>query len=239
MTKTFTEKYDDYGFIKVRSFTPDPDGCKGELKEHFREFEDHHIEETEFLIKEVRGLASLLDLATCFTIPVEISGGIESEKIEVKSRGYGKWAVIHSGLVLNHKTREWEVDPLPSSRDSAFFARCYYDDLFSALKDARKKAKVLEKDLQDRHDAYDEKKYPAAKLKDLSTIHLRQMLRNNNVEDSVYEESIQQQPRQHPSSKQLKAELATREHIPNKEESKAKRQEAAKQNRGQNKSKGR
>lgn len=42
-----------------------------------------------------------------------------------------KWAVRRGGLCLN-KDKEWEYEPLPSSRDEEFYSRCRFDSLESA-----------------------------------------------------------------------------------------------------------
>lgn len=46
--------------------------------------------------------------------------------VTVNDRGKG-WSVQWMGEVLN-KAGEWEYEPLPSSRDDAFFARCRFTE---------------------------------------------------------------------------------------------------------------
>ena len=46
-----------------------------------------------------------------------------------------KWAVVDHGLVLN-KSGEWEYEPIPSSRDDEFLARCRFDSFDEAWKAA-------------------------------------------------------------------------------------------------------
>ena len=60
---SYTKKYEGYSWIKVKKFTPDPDSCEGpeELLQECKALEKHHLEETLFLIAEIRGLAALLD----------------------------------------------------------------------------------------------------------------------------------------------------------------------------------
>ncbi len=45
--------------------------------------------------------------------------------LRVEWRGTGLWAVVQGGACLN-KEGQWEYEPLPSSRDEAFFDRCRY-----------------------------------------------------------------------------------------------------------------
>jgi len=52
-----------------------------------------------------------------------------------KTRGmYGasRWAIREKGMCLN-KAGEWEVEPIPSSRDEEFFTRCRFKDAEEAL----------------------------------------------------------------------------------------------------------
>jgi len=44
-----------------------------------------------------------------------------------------KWAVRKNSLCLNKKG-EWEIEPTPSSRTNAFYKRCRFDSLETALK---------------------------------------------------------------------------------------------------------
>ena len=48
-------KYDGYKWIKVKNFKFDPDKS---WEENYKELENHHIEETTFLINEIRNLAT-------------------------------------------------------------------------------------------------------------------------------------------------------------------------------------
>lgn len=43
-----------------------------------------------------------------------------------------RWAVRWYGHCLT-KTAEWEYEPMPSSRDDAFYARCRFDTLEQAV----------------------------------------------------------------------------------------------------------
>ncbi len=43
-----------------------------------------------------------------------------------------RWAVRRGGSCLS-KNGEWEYEPLPSSRDDAFYARCRFESLDAAL----------------------------------------------------------------------------------------------------------
>jgi hypothetical protein len=45
--------------------------------------------------------------------------------------GSVKWAVRNRGACLN-KSGEWEYEPMPSSRDEAFLARCRFDSVADA-----------------------------------------------------------------------------------------------------------
>ncbi len=44
-----------------------------------------------------------------------------------------RWAVRGHGHCLT-KTAEWEYEPMPSSRDDAFYSRCRFDTLEQAVK---------------------------------------------------------------------------------------------------------
>lgn len=57
---TYTEKYSTYKWIKVKRHVDDP-GLS--VEERLQRLEKHHLEETTFLIAEVRHLATLLDSA--------------------------------------------------------------------------------------------------------------------------------------------------------------------------------
>jgi hypothetical protein len=62
---TFSEKYSNYKWIKVKRHKDDETLS---LHERFCSLQQHHVEETVFLISEVRRLAALLDQ---HNIPVE------------------------------------------------------------------------------------------------------------------------------------------------------------------------
>ena len=53
-----------------------------------------------------------------------------------------KWAVRWHGRCLT-KTAEWEYEPLPSSRDDAFYARCRFDTLEQAVETWNRANKIL------------------------------------------------------------------------------------------------
>ena len=54
-----------------------------------------------------------------------LPGGETIEEV-TQSNGDLLWAVRHNGNCLN-KEYEWEYEPRPSSRDTAFFARCRWE----------------------------------------------------------------------------------------------------------------
>lgn len=58
-----------------------------------------------------------------------------SSALRIAWRGCDMWAVVETGCCLNHDG-EWEVEPLPSSRDDAFLERCRF-----TLRDAVQHAK--------------------------------------------------------------------------------------------------
>lgn len=62
----FVEKYSTYNWIKVRRHVDNP---YLPLDERFKRLEQHHIEETTFLIEEVRKLALILDAANISLTP--------------------------------------------------------------------------------------------------------------------------------------------------------------------------
>ena len=164
--------------------------------------------ESEDLVKEVRSLASLLDMSIGYSVPAG------KEDIQVKRAG-DQWKItFRSGpssygeQTLNHFTDEWVY--VPTLNKNFFFAT-----LFEAIKAARKKSKTLERDLEEAADALAEKHYPAERLVKKDTKDLIQLLQKNRLFGG------------YPTAKQLKTELATREHIPNKTERKANRQESA------------
>lgn len=46
--------------------------------------------------------------------------------------GSDHWAIVEHGCCLN-KSGEWELEPIPSSRDDAFYARCRWHRAQEAL----------------------------------------------------------------------------------------------------------
>jgi hypothetical protein len=63
--------------------------------------------------------------------------------VRVEYRGTGLWAVVDGGSNLN-RDGQWEYEPLPSSRDPAFFTRCRFT-LDQALRLAIEYASVIAK----------------------------------------------------------------------------------------------
>ncbi len=59
-----------------------------------------------------------------------------TERISIARRTYPddqeSWAVVRGDSVLNHEL-EWEYEPMPSSRDEAFFNRCRYHSKEEAM----------------------------------------------------------------------------------------------------------
>lgn len=55
---SYSQHYSDYKWIKVRRHKDDPSLS---LEERLKALEQHHIEETTFLIEEVRRLAAYID----------------------------------------------------------------------------------------------------------------------------------------------------------------------------------
>lgn len=55
---TNEERYSDYKWIKVKRHTDDPSKS---WEERYKVLEEHHLEETTFLINEMRALAKQLD----------------------------------------------------------------------------------------------------------------------------------------------------------------------------------
>lgn len=51
--------------------------------------------------------------------------------------GPDRWAIRRSAFVLN-KQRQWEYEPLPSSRTKAFYRRCRFDSIEKAVSCWRK-----------------------------------------------------------------------------------------------------
>ena len=58
MVGYYEGEYQGYQWIKVKHHKPDP---KKSWEERYKDLEKHHVEETSFLIEEVRKLAKLLD----------------------------------------------------------------------------------------------------------------------------------------------------------------------------------
>lgn len=56
--------------------------------------------------------------------PVEYAFSAD-ERVRVAWRGAAAWAITLDGACLNREG-EWEHEPLPSSRDQAFFERCRF-----------------------------------------------------------------------------------------------------------------
>lgn len=75
------------------------------------------------------------DLATA--IVYEIDEETTAERVRQKF-GSEKWAVRRNGRVLN-KQGEWEWEPMPSSRDEEFLARCRFPTFVEAIDAARAK----------------------------------------------------------------------------------------------------
>lgn len=73
--------------------------------------------------------ADLLALATRFQV---------SDRITVERRGENSWAVCRDGFVLADDGL-WEMEPMPSSRDDDFLARCRFP-LGDAMDCARRAA---------------------------------------------------------------------------------------------------
>lgn len=84
----------------------------------------------------------LLLKATCFELLSKDRsaplGRIRELKIEVRSSESGKmWAIVDGQNCLNHKG-EWEYEPFPSSRSTAYLKRCRWSDLKEAIAFAQK-----------------------------------------------------------------------------------------------------
>lgn len=58
MPDSFEKRYEGFRWIKVARHRDDPDLS---WEERFKILERHHVEETQFLIDEVRALAKMLD----------------------------------------------------------------------------------------------------------------------------------------------------------------------------------
>ena len=63
------------------------------------------------------------DEANCIHVTLDMCHGMYGVK---------RWAIRDSGACLN-KNNEWEWEPLPSSRDDEFYARCRWDTAENAL----------------------------------------------------------------------------------------------------------
>lgn len=64
--------------------------------------------------------------------PMDTARLYNPHEITVEHRGGGTWAILHGPgwspqAVWCERRGEWEYEPLPSSRDDAFLARCRYD----------------------------------------------------------------------------------------------------------------
>lgn len=81
--------------------------------------------------------AELLRMATAFEVKL---GEHEYFPVMVEAchqrEGSDLWAIRQRGFCLN-KQGEWEYEPLPSSRDEAFFARCRWADRDEAIRVAQ------------------------------------------------------------------------------------------------------
>ncbi len=70
------------------------------------------------------------------SIPLEVAayalpkGEGVIERCSQRDQSY-KWAIRRNGSCLNNEG-EWEYEPMPSSRDDDFMARCRYDSAESA-----------------------------------------------------------------------------------------------------------
>ena len=59
--------------------------------------------------------------------------GTKFHKMNSPFYGGEKWAVRKLSMVLN-KNNEWEIEPIPSERNKAFYERCRFDYIEDALK---------------------------------------------------------------------------------------------------------
>jgi hypothetical protein len=63
----------------------------------------------------------------------------EIEIVRVKQRsGPDKWKAFHGGCYCLNKAGQWELEPMPSSRDGDFVDRCRFDTAQEAIDAARK-----------------------------------------------------------------------------------------------------
>lgn len=53
-------------------------------------------------------------------------------ELRVEWRGDDAWAIVDPGFNLNHDG-DWEYEPLPSSRDDDFYARCRWPSARDAI----------------------------------------------------------------------------------------------------------
>jgi hypothetical protein len=56
------EKYEGYGWVKVKKYNMDESVS---WEERYKQLENHHIQETKFLIDEIRKLSVIIDERTC------------------------------------------------------------------------------------------------------------------------------------------------------------------------------
>lgn len=81
---------------------------------------------------------ALLAASTPSTAPVpcayRIGTGFDAVRVEAAQQMYGPdlWAVRRHGNCLN-KQGEWEWEPMPSSRDDEFMARCRFASAQEAI----------------------------------------------------------------------------------------------------------
>jgi hypothetical protein len=62
----------------------------------------------------------------------------EIEIVRVKQRsGPDKWKAFHGGCYCLNKSGQWELEPMPSSRDDDFIDRCRFDTAQEAIDAAR------------------------------------------------------------------------------------------------------
>lgn len=59
--ETFTKRYSDFSWIKVKRYVMDESLT---WEERYQQLDEHHVKETQFLIDEVRKLAAMIDLIT-------------------------------------------------------------------------------------------------------------------------------------------------------------------------------
>lgn len=66
--------------------------------------------------------AQLMGYATEFTFG-DPSAGVKVSRRSWEPQDEAAWAIVRLSMNFNHDG-EWEYEPLPSSRDDAFFKRC-------------------------------------------------------------------------------------------------------------------